>query len=140
MLAIITFRPEFVARWTGYSWAPLVLNRLSRASGYDVENVTSDKALPREVSDQIVAKTDGVPLFVEELTKTVLNQAAQGRSTGTRCATASLAIPATLQESLAARPRPPGTAKEVADRGSLAGGSGEVGAVAAQPSESLGRR
>ena len=73
-LLVVTFRPEFRPPWTGHAHVtPLTLNRLSRRhAAAMVEQVTGGKALPAEVLDQIIAKTDGVPLFVEELTKTVL--------------------------------------------------------------------
>ncbi|RXG88307.1 adenylate/guanylate cyclase domain-containing protein, partial [Bradyrhizobium zhanjiangense] len=73
-LVLITFRPEFVRRWTRYAHVtPLTLSRLSRRQGAAmVARLSSGKALPPAVLDQIVAKTDGVPLFVEELTRTVL--------------------------------------------------------------------
>jgi hypothetical protein len=74
VLAVITYRPEFEAPWKAISHiTTLTLTRLSRQQGTAmVERITAGKALPREVLEQILAKTDGVPLFVEELTKTIL--------------------------------------------------------------------
>jgi predicted ATPase len=74
VLVLITFRPEFQAPWTGHAHVTtLTMNRLGRRQGADlVARVTGDKPLPAEIIEQIVARTDGVPLFVEELTKTVL--------------------------------------------------------------------
>src|SRR5262249_34162679 len=74
VLAVITYRPEFEAPWKTMSHVTaLTLTRLSRQQGTAmVERLTAGKALPREVLEQILAKTDGVPLFVEELTKTIL--------------------------------------------------------------------
>jgi predicted ATPase len=74
VLAIITFRPEFRPPWSAQPHvSALALTRLGRRDGAAmVEQVVGIKALPDEVSAQIVGKTDGVPLFVEELTKTVL--------------------------------------------------------------------
>ena len=74
VLAVITFRPEFVPPWAGHGHVTaLSLSRLARRqSGAMVEQVTGGKALPAEVVEQILARTDGVPLFVEELTKAVL--------------------------------------------------------------------
>ena len=74
VLTIITFRPEFTPPWAGQPHvSTLRLTRLGRREGAAmVDRVVGDKALPDEVTAQIVAKTDGVPLFVEELTKTVL--------------------------------------------------------------------
>ena len=73
-LLVITFRPEFAAPWVGRAHvATLSLSRFGRRHALAiVDGVSSGKALPAEVLDQIVAKTDGVPLFVEELTKTLL--------------------------------------------------------------------
>jgi predicted ATPase len=74
VLVLITFRPEFSPPWTGRAHVmQLSLSRLTRRHGQAlVEEVTGGRALPDEVLDQILAKTDGVPLFVEELTKAVL--------------------------------------------------------------------
>jgi predicted ATPase len=74
VLAVITFRPEFTPPWTGHGHVTtLSLSRLGRRQGAAVvRRVTGGKRLPDEVLEQILAKTDGVPLFVEELTKTVL--------------------------------------------------------------------
>ena len=74
VLALITYRPEFSPPWAAQPHvSALALSRLGRREGAAlVERVVRDKALPDEVAAQIVAKTDGVPLFVEELTKTVL--------------------------------------------------------------------
>jgi predicted ATPase len=87
VLVIITFRPEFRSPWTGQPHVTsLTLNRLSRKHGAAiVERLTGGKAVPAEVQKQIVAKTDGVPLFVEELTKAVLESGLlQEETTGTR--------------------------------------------------------
>ena len=74
VLLIITFRPEFQPRWTLFSYVTaLSLSRLDRDEGSAiVDRVSGGKTLPTEVRNQILAKTEGVPLFVEELTKTVL--------------------------------------------------------------------
>ena len=101
-LLIITFRPEFAAPWVGRAQvASLQLSRLGRRHSLAmVERVTGGKALPAEVLEQIVAKTDGVPLFVEELTRTVLESGLLREESG-RYAFASsltpLAIPSTLR-------------------------------------------
>ena len=100
-LLVVTCRPEFESPWGGYAHATsLTLNRLSRkASAAMIARVTGGKALPDEVLDQIVAKTDGVPLFVEELTKTVLESDLL-KDTGDHYVLSgplpSLAIPASL--------------------------------------------
>src|SRR5687767_4701680 len=105
VLLVITFRPDFAPRWTGYPHVTLLtLNRLGRRQVVALaERVAGGKALPAEVLAQIVTKTDGVPLFVEELTKAVLESGLL-RDEGDRYALAgqlpALAIPATLHESL----------------------------------------
>jgi predicted ATPase len=92
VLVLITCRPEFRPPWTGQPhMSALALTRLGRREGAAmVDQVVGDKALPDEVAAQIVAKTDGVPLFVEELTKTVLESgllrdAATAGSSPARC-------------------------------------------------------
>jgi class 3 adenylate cyclase len=75
VLCIVTFRPEFTPRpwWCQPHVSKLILTRLGRREGAAmVDRVVGEKALPDEVAAQIVVKTDGVPLFVEELTKAVL--------------------------------------------------------------------
>ena len=74
LLAVLTFRPEFTPPWGSHSYlSQLTLSRLGRSHvEMMVEKVTGGKALPREVVQQIASKTDGVPLFVEELTKMVV--------------------------------------------------------------------
>src|SRR5262245_15208665 len=74
ILALWTFRPDFSPPWTGRSHLTQVtLPRLSRQQATEMtDGLAHGKALPVEVMAQVVAKTDGVPLFVEELTKMVL--------------------------------------------------------------------
>ena len=74
ILMVITCRPEFQPSWNAHSHiTKLTLNRLSRQLRTTlVERVAGAKALPKEVIEEIIVKTDGVPLFVEELTKAVL--------------------------------------------------------------------
>ncbi|MFQ5938354.1 MAG: AAA family ATPase, partial [Acidiferrobacterales bacterium] len=116
---VVTCRPEFESPWGGYAHiTSLTLNRLSRkASVAMIARVTGGKAVPDEVRDQIVAKTDGVPLFVEELTKTVLESNLL-EDVGDRYVLLgplpSLAIPASLQDSLMARLDRLASVKEVA--------------------------
>ena len=108
ILALVTFRPEFEPPWAGLAnVGTLTLGRLDRENVESmVTQVASGRALPAEVMKQIVAKTDGNPLFVEELTKAVLEagilvEHADGyRLDGPL---PPLAIPATLQDSLMAR-------------------------------------
>ncbi len=74
VLMILTFRPEFTPPWIGRPHVTmLTLNRLPRRYGAEIiRYVTGGKALPKEISEQIADRTDGVPLFIEELTKTVV--------------------------------------------------------------------
>jgi predicted ATPase len=108
IFALFTYRPEFVASWGSRAHlTPITLNRLPRRLvEYLVERVAGDKALPSVVVQQVVAKTDGVPLFVEELTKMVLESGLL-REGGDRYELAAplppLAIPTTLHDSLMAR-------------------------------------
>jgi predicted ATPase len=77
VLLIVTFRPEFDPPWTGQPQVTmLALNRLDRRDRSAlVAQIAGGKTLPDEVVDQIVDRTDGVPLFIEELTKSVLERA-----------------------------------------------------------------
>ena len=107
-LLVVTFRPEFASPWAGRAHvASLPLSRFGKRHTLAlVDRVTRDKALPTEVLEQIVAKTDGVPLFVEELTKAVLGSGLLREENGTYVLVSALiplAIPSTLQDSLMAR-------------------------------------
>jgi class 3 adenylate cyclase/predicted ATPase len=119
---LLTFRPEFAPAWGDRAHVSQVtLSRLGRSEVETmVERMTGGKALPSEVVQQIVNKTDGVPLFVEELTKTVLES---DRDVGARHAVPlqALGIPATLQDALMARLDRLGTAKEIAQLGATIG-------------------
>jgi len=126
MLAVITYRPEFEPRWRSYGRVTThTLNRLTRQQvAALVAEVTAHKGLPQEVLDQIVAKTDGVPLFVEELTKTMLESellAEQGDHYALSGPLPPLAIPATLQDSLMARLDGLESAKAVAQYAAVIG-------------------
>jgi predicted ATPase len=107
-LLLVTFRPEFQPPWTGQpNVTMLALNRLDRRDRSAlIEQIAGGKPLPDEVAGQIVDRTDGVPLFVEELTKSVLESGVL-REEGNRYvldgALPPLAIPASLHASLLAR-------------------------------------
>jgi class 3 adenylate cyclase len=126
ILLIITFRPEFQPPWTGQSHVTmLTLNRLSqRERAMLVDHVTGGKKLPPGLLDQIVERTDGVPLFVEELTKAVL-ESEQLQESADRYVLEQpmqeLAIPTTLQASLMARVDRLGSAREVLQIGATIG-------------------
>jgi class 3 adenylate cyclase len=126
VLVLITFRPEFGPPWTGHAHVvQLSLSRLARRHGQAlVAAMTGGKALPDDVLDQILAKTDGVPLFVEELTKTVLESGLltdAGDHYALTGPLVPLAIPATLRDSLMARLDRMGSAKIVAQIGAVLG-------------------
>ena len=126
VLVLITFRPEFQPPWTAQAHVTsLTMGRLGRRQGADlVARVTGDKPLPTEIVEQIVARTDGVPLFVEELTKTVLESGLLADA-GDRYELAGplppLAIPTTLHDSLMARLDRLAPVKEVAQIGAVIG-------------------
>jgi TOMM system kinase/cyclase fusion protein len=108
ILALFTFRPDFSPPWTGRAHlTQITVNRLPRRQAAEViRQVAHGKALPLEVVEQIVAKTDGVPLFVEELTKMVLeSDLLQEREERYELSgpLPPLVIPATLHDSLMAR-------------------------------------
>ena len=126
MLVLITFRPEFSPPWTGHAHVTqLSLSRLTRRHGEAlVARVSGGKTLPRDVIDQILARTDGVPLFVEELTKTMLESGLLvdgGDRYVLRGPLPALAIPATLQDSLMARLDRLAPVKEVAQTAAAIG-------------------
>jgi class 3 adenylate cyclase/tetratricopeptide (TPR) repeat protein len=121
LLTILAFRPEFTPPWTLHShFIHLTLQRLPRKQVEEiVEKIRGDKVLPAEVVQQIVAKTDGVPLFVEELTKMVVES---GLSVGaTHASPIPLGIPATLHDALMARLDRLRGAKEIAQLGATLG-------------------
>jgi predicted ATPase/class 3 adenylate cyclase len=126
VLVLLTFRPDFRPPWAMLSHlTQLTLSRLGRKQVEQiVEKVASGKALPPEVVQQVVSKTDGVPLFVEELTKMVLESGWLREADGHYELIGSLpplAIPATLQDSLVARLDRLATVKEVAQMGATLG-------------------
>jgi predicted ATPase len=126
VLLIITFRPEFQEGWSGPAYVTtLVLNRLDARNGTALAETVAGKALPQEVVAQIAARTDGVPLFVEELTRTIIESGLL-RDEGDRYALdrrlPPLAIPPSLNASLLARlDRLGPTAKEIAQSGAAIG-------------------
>ncbi len=119
LFTVLTFRPDFTPPWSPRSYlTPLTLSRLGRQQVETMGGqVTGGKVLPVGVVQQIVSRTDGVPLFVEELTKSVLEAVGAHSSAPLQ----SLTIPATLQDSLMARLDRLGPAKEVAQMGATLG-------------------
>lgn len=126
VMVLLTFRSEFRPPWGARSHiSSLMVNRFTRKQAESmVERVTRGKALPAEVLQQVVAKTDGVPLFVEELTKMILESGLL-RDQDDRYALTGplppLAIPTTLQDSLMARLDRLAGVKEVAQLGATLG-------------------
>ena len=108
VLLIITFRPEFTPPWIGQTHVTsLSLRRLApRQQAQMISRVTGGKSLPEAITDQIIDRTDGVPLFIEELTKAVVESGIltefDDRYT-LKGPLPGLAIPATLHASLLAR-------------------------------------
>ena len=126
LLIVLTHRPEFQSRWSQHGHViALNLSKLTRAqSGAMVSRVAGAKALPPDLLEQILTKTDGVPLFVEELTKSIL-ESGKLRDAGERYEYAgtsrSIAIPATLRDSLMARLDRFMPVKEIAQIGAAIG-------------------
>jgi predicted ATPase/class 3 adenylate cyclase len=122
---VITFRPEFQAPWGRPHVTPVTLAPLSRQQGLSVvEEVAGGGALPQELLDEIVTRADGVPLFLEELTKAIIE--ARGprearESFADQRARRDVAVPTTLHASLMARLDHLGSAKEVAQIGAAIG-------------------
>jgi predicted ATPase/class 3 adenylate cyclase len=126
LFALFTYRPIFRPSWAPQAHlTPLSLSRLPRhQAALMIEQVAGGRALPAEVHQQLLTKTDGVPLFVEELTKMVLESGLL-RDVGDRYELIGplppLAIPATLQDSLMARLDRLATGKLVAQLGATIG-------------------
>jgi class 3 adenylate cyclase/predicted ATPase len=125
VLLIVTFRPEFDAPWIGRpNVTALTLNRLgNRDIGAMIDAVIGNKRLPPNVRQDIIERTDGIPLFVEEMTKAVLEAGSEDAAllTPAGIPSAALAVPPSLQASLMARLDRLGSAKEVAQIGAAIG-------------------
>jgi predicted ATPase/class 3 adenylate cyclase len=126
VLLLITARPEFTPPWPSHAHVTTIsLTRLNRGNGAAlIERVTAGKTLPGEVMDQILARTDGVPLFVEELTKTVLETGLlheQGDHYILNRPLPPMAIPTSLHASLMARLDRLAPVREVAQIGAVVG-------------------
>ena len=122
VLLIVTFRPEFNAPWAGRSHVTsLALNRLGeREAAAIIARLVGNKELPADVMAEIVERTDGIPLFVEEMTKAVLEAESEGEARRTAAAVpsagpCSASKPARLADG-AARPARSGQGSG-ADRG-----------------------
>jgi class 3 adenylate cyclase/predicted ATPase len=145
VLLLVTFRPEFVPPWIGQPHvAALTINRLAeREVGAMIDQLVGNKLMPAGIRQDIIERTDGIPLFVEELTKAVLE--ANSQSSAERAIAAApppaLAVPASLHASLMARLDRLGKAKEVAQVGAAMGrefSHALLAAVVAMPQADLG--
>jgi class 3 adenylate cyclase/predicted ATPase len=145
LLIVLTHRPEFVSRWPHYGHlTTLTLSKLTRSqSSAMVSRLSGGKRLPPDLLEQILAKTDGVPLFVEELTKSIL-ESPDLKDAGDRWEYAeragALAIPLTLRDSLMARLDRFAPVREVAQIGAAIGREFSwelIAAVAAHPRPEL---
>jgi len=135
ILAVLSYRPDFTVPWLG---APhitsLPLRRLSAAAAMAIVGGITGKPLPRQITEQIVARADGIPLFIEELTRAVIES---GRLKQAATAwlldepLAPVAIPLTLHDSLMARLDRLGNAKSVAQIGAVVGRVFERSLIAA---------
>lgn len=125
LLALYTARPEFTAPWSAAGMLQLQLSRLGRSQIEQIVGaITGGRALPASVLDQVVARTDGVPLFVEEMTRMVLESGAltaKGDHFELTGPLSDAAVPATLRASLLARLDRLGRAKETAQIASALG-------------------
>jgi len=125
VLLFVTFRPEFVAPWIGRPHVTvLTINRLApREVMALIEQVAGNKPLTANIRQDIAERADGIPLFVEEMTKAVLEADSEGAAARTVAAVPSpaLAVPASLYASLMARLDRLGPAKGVAQVGAAIG-------------------
>jgi len=146
VLLIITFRPEFKAPWAGQPHVTsLALNRLAaRETTAIIAGLTGANALPADVIAEIAERTDGIPLFVEEMTKAVVEAGSEGaaRQAAAAVPSNSHAVPASLHASLMARLDRLGPVKELAQIGATIGREFShvlLAAVANQTEAELGR-
>ena len=125
VLLTITYRPEFEPPWVGLPHvAALTLNRLGEHQvGVIIDGVAGNKALPESIRHDIIERTDGIPLFVEEMTKAVLEAGGEEAAdlTAATIPSSVVAVPASLHASLMARLDRLGPAKEVAQIGAAIG-------------------
>lgn len=145
VLLVVTVRPELQPGWVGQPHVTMLpLSRLGRRdSAAIIGGITKDKALPDAVVEQVLARTDGVPLFIEELTSTLLESGLLRETTDRYVLDGPLprlAIPMTLQASLVARLDRLGPAKDVAQIGAAIGREFShelIAALASPPPEKL---
>jgi predicted ATPase len=108
VLLIVTFRPEFDPPWIGRPYVTaLTANRLTKRDiEAMIDRVVGSKLVPANIRQDIIERTDGIPLFVEEMTKAVLEAGSAGAAERTAASIAprALAVPASLQASLTQSP------------------------------------
>jgi class 3 adenylate cyclase/tetratricopeptide (TPR) repeat protein len=125
VMLIATFRPEFEPPWIGQPHVTaLTINRLTeREAGAIIDRIVGNKLLPASIRQDIIERTDGIPLFVEEMTKAVLEAESEGAAVHAAAAVPSPAVtvPASLHASLMARLDRLGPAKELAQIGAAIG-------------------
>ena len=125
VLLLVTFRPEFQAQWAGRPYVTsLMLNRLSeREARAMIERIIGNKSLPENILRDVIERTDGIPLFLEEMTNAVLEAGSETAAERTIAAVPSSVreVPPTLHASLMARLDRLGRAKEVAQIGAAIG-------------------
>ena len=145
-LLIVTYRPEFIPPWTGQPQVTtLTLNRLTKRDiGAIIERMVGYRKLADDIRQDIIERTDGIPLFVEEMTKAVLetgSEAAAAQAISMAPAPA-ITVPASLHASLMARLDRLGPAKEIAQVGAAIGREFShrlLAAVAGRPTDELNR-
>ena len=144
VLMIISFRPEFEAPWTQQAHVtPLALSRLAPGDvDLMIDHIIGNNALPAAVRQDIIERTDGIPLFVEEMTKAVLETDSEDEATRTAALipSSAMAVPASLHASLMARLDRLGGAKELAQIGAVIGREFShelLAAVASRPEAKL---
>jgi predicted ATPase len=123
VLLFLTYRQEFEPPWVGRpNVTTLNLNRLGeRETAAIIDRVKGNKALPESIIQDIIERTDGIPLFVEEITKAVLEAEGAAESAVATIPSPSIGVPASLQASLMARLDRLGPAKELAQIGAAIG-------------------
>jgi predicted ATPase len=144
VLLIVTLRPEFDPPWIGRPYVTaLTLNRLAQRDIETViDNVVGNKLIPESIRQDIIERTDGIPLFVEEMTKAVLEAGSEGAAQRAAASipSSALGIPESLQASLMARLDRLGSAREVAQIGAVIGrefSHALLSAVASKPEPDL---
>jgi predicted ATPase len=145
VLFVVTFRAEFEPTWIGQSHVTiLAISRLTRREiDAMIDNLASEQPIPTNIRQDIIERTDGIPLFVEEMTKAVLEAEGEGAARQTVAADPSpaRAVPESLHASLMARLDRVGSAKEVAQIGAAIGrefSHALLAAVLRKPEAALG--